>query len=300
MKYFLILFFVACSSPEPEAVIVSAGSESRTASTCLPDADPSQIVDGCGSDPRNYVPMSALYFDGDEMPSAHRYKGDSVGLLVKVIEGRKYFAAEGHSNAVRVFMAFADLLSASALDDSRLRFINNAQGGMDLQDWVAAGVGTIDLRVQVVLLHHSLSKNFDGCDSAAYVDSTRYYLKRRLLQLRVKYPRLRQVFLQSREYGGWKCYAQPGASAEPAAHRNGYAVKSSINLQVQALDTDLSYDNAPFLAWSFNPWDPTTPRSWFEGAGLHPCTTGANFWAQQWFDFLLNDSTTRSWFAANP
>lgn len=300
-KIFLVLFLVACT--QKEIVDVGGGGAvlaKAMALPCLSDVDSPQIVDGCGNDPRNYAPMSELYAGGNVMPANHRTQGEVSGLEVQPIEGKIRVAAEGHSNALRVFDAFSTLLDNSSLHNSKIRFVNNATGGMALENWVAAGVGTVDTRVQVVLLHHSLNKAFGNCSQQTYADSTAYYLRARVLQLKVKYPNVKQIFLQSREFGGWKCYSSPGSQAEPAAYFNGFGVKAFVDLQVSGSDPSLSYANAPFMAWSFNPWDPTTPRSWFEGAGLHPCSTGANFWAQEWFEFLLNDSTTRSWFAANP
>ena len=300
--YLLFLLFFGCRDADFFVAAQSSGQMvvRKISAICLPDVNPANIVDGCGRDPRNYQPMSLLYVYGNEMPAAHRLQGEAAAALVQPIEGKIIVVAEGMSNALRVFDALKNLLVASTLDNPSVRFQNKSQGGIDLQEWVASGVGVIDARVQVVLLHHSLSNNFSACDSQSYVDTTRYFLKQRLLQLKLKYPNCKQVFLQSREFGGWKCYSTPGAPAEPAAHKNGYGVKAVVDLQVSGSDFDLSYLNAPFIAWSFNPWDPMSPRSWFEGAGLHPCSTGANLEAQQWFDFLLNDSTTRPWFAANP
>lgn len=300
MKYFLILFLFACSS-HPESVIVPAVSELRTASSCLADAAPSQIVDACGNDPRfAYLAMTELYVGGAAMPAWHRVQGEIAATQVQPMDGKIRVALEGHSNALRVFDALILLALSSSLDNPQIRFVNNAAGGMALENWVAAGVGTIDTRVQIVLLHHSLNKGFADCSQQTYVDSTVFYLRARVLQLKAKYPNAKQIFFQSREFGGWKCYSAPGAAAEPAGYYNGFGVKAFIDSQVSGSDSAVCYSNSPFLAWAFNPWDPTAPRSWFEGAGLHPCPAYASIEAQEWFDFLLNDPTTRPWFAANP
>lgn len=301
-KILLVLFLAACTQKEIVDVASDGGALAKaTALACLSDAAPSQIVDACGNDPRfAYAPMTELYVGSVGMPVIHRDHGLVAALLVKPIEGKIWMAAEGHSSALRVFAALSGLLTATSLDNPALRFVNNASGGMALENWVAAGVGTIDSRVQIVLLHHSLNKGFADCDPSTYADSTVFYLRLRVLQLKAKYPRLKQIFLQSREFGGWKCYSSPGAAAEPAGYLNGFGVKAFIDGQVSGSDSALSYTNAPFLAWSFNSWDPASPRSWFEGAGLHPCSTYAGIEAQRWFDFLINDSTTRQWFAANP
>lgn len=315
MKQFLFLvsLLVSCDSLQNIVVAPADGIARKViSSTCLPDAFPTLIVDECGNDPRNYVPLTAsgfLYADGNSMPVAHRAAGVAAGVLVQPLNdagqpastGKIYVDAEGMSNALRVFDAFALKLAGSSLDNSKIRFRNKSLGGVDLQEWVdSLGVGAIDVKVQVVLLYHSLTKNFSGCSQQTYIDTTRYYLRARLLQLKIKYPNLKQVFIQSRELGAWKCYSTPGAAAEPAAWLNGFGVKNFVDLQVSGGDPALAYASAPFMAWGIYPWDGVTPRSWFESPGLHPCTTGSNFWAQQWFDFLLNDSTTRSWFAANP
>lgn len=295
-----VVLLAGCKNEMPTIETYSGEILAKSAASlpCLSDVSNVTIIDGCGNDPRNYLPMSELYVGSVGMPIIHRDHGLVAASLVKPIEGKIWMAAEGHSNALRVFAAFSGLLRASNLDNPALRFVNNAAGGMALENWVAGGVGMIDSRVQIVLLHHSMNKGFADCSQQTYADSTAFYLRARVLQLKVKYPMIKQIFFQSREFGGWKCYSSPGALAEPAGYFNGFGVKAFIDLQVSGSDSILSYANAPFLAWSFNPWQPTTPRNWFEGAGLHPCTTGASYWAQQWFDFLLNDSTTKTWFAA--
>jgi hypothetical protein len=304
--WFAILL-ISCRNEVPlsENVVSEWIAKKIATLPCLADVSNVTIVDGCGNDPRSYLPMAELYVGSVGMPAAHRVQGEIFSSKVVPRNdqgmpsptGRIYIHAEGHSNALRVFDAFKGLLSSSSLENSAVRFVNNAAGGMALENWVAAGVGAVDVKVQVVLLHHSLNKTFGNCNQQTYVDSTAFYLRIRLQQLKIKYPNLKQVFLQSREFGGWKCYSSPGAQAEPAGYYNGFGVKTFIASQVSASDSSLNYQNAPFLAWSFNPWDPATLRSWFEEPGLHPCSTGASFWAQQWFDFLLNDSTTKGWFA---
>lgn len=284
-----------------------------TSSSCLGDRNPDSLLCECGIDPRGLTMLTdtlGLYTTGeDTMPSAHRAQGMIKGAQVVPLNssgnpsgsGKIHVHAEGMSNALRVFDAFKTLLSASTLDNPKIVFTNKSLGGVDLQEWVdSLGVGAVDVRVQVVFMYHSLSKNFNGCSAQTYIDTTRHYLKQRVLQLEQKYPNLKQIYVQSREFGGWKCYESPGALAEPAAYYNGFGVRKFVDLQVSGAESALSYSNAPFIAWSIYPWDPTTPRSWFEGGGLHPCTTGSNVWAQDWFDFLLNDSTSRQWFAKNP
>lgn len=301
MRYALLIFlFLGCGSGETDVVNFSEPVvlSKTAATTCLSDVTPVSLTDGCGNDPRFYVPMANLYLDSVDMPSPYRVRGETAGRQIKPLNsngqpsstGRIYIRGEGHSNALRVFAELANKLNSSSLENSSVRLINDAQGGMALENWVASGVGTVDPKVQVVLLHHSLNKGFTDCSQQMYMDSTDYYLKLRIAQLRIKHPNLKQVFVQSREFGGWKCYSSPGALAEPAGYYNGFGVRQFVDYYVHA-------NESIFVAWSFNPWNPNTPRSWFEGAGLHPCIVGSKYWADMWFNFLLTDSTTKMWFA---
>lgn len=318
-KLFLLLlipFLCSCEDhglkPNSDADTLDVDVQKRSSGSCLSNVVADSALDECGRNAFGYSPLVGLYFDSDTAPAAHRAQGVIAASTVVPLNdqgqpsstGKIYIDFEGHSNALRIADGLKAAMAASSLESSKIRLRNLAQGGIDLQEWVeVVGVGTVDVRTQIVIMHHSLSKNFSGCDSSAYVDATLYYLRSRLVQLIAKYPNLKIVYAQSRELGAWKCYGSPGAAAEPAAWLNGFAVREFVDLQVAGFDTLLSYENAPFIAWGFNPWSATTPRSWFETGGLHPCTVGsggAAAWGQQWYNFLLSNSSSRPWFAANP
>lgn len=217
-KNFLLLLLLGCNH---EAQIEGVADDENLArrAACLPAVSNVSIVDECGNDPRNYPVLIELYNGSASMPAAHRRCGEAFAAQIIPRNGKIVVVAEGMSNALRVFDALAGLLASSGAVNPAIRFVNNAQGGIDLQEWVErVGIGAIDNTVQVALLYHCLSNNFSGCDLDSYADITKEYLKRRILQLKIKYPNLKQVFIQSREFGGWKCYSAPGALAEPAAH----------------------------------------------------------------------------------
>jgi len=102
-----------------------------------------------------------------------------------------------------------------------------------------------------------------------------------LRALKVRYPRIKQVFLSSRIYAG---YATSNLNPEPYAYEYGFAVKWVIDAQIRqaagqsvdAVSKNLSYDDAngvaPWVAWGPYLWaNGTTP---VQTGGLTPDVAG--------------------------
>ncbi len=231
-----------------------------------------------------------LYDGTNTIPARHKRVGDSLGALVRPINNKIRVVAEGMSNAKLIFGGLQLLLSSSSLDNPKVEFINQAQGGCDLDCWIAGGVGTIDKNVQVVLAYHSMNRPQAECEKyfPTHAQSLQAKLEQRLAQLRIKYPRAKQFFFGVREFGGWSNLPSGTGLREPVGFEEGFAVKWLVNSYLGRM---------PFVGFGPYTWTPATPRSYFQEDGTHPCNIGQMFFAQQWFDFLLNDSTSKGWFA---
>jgi uncharacterized protein YjdB len=142
---------------------------------------------------------------------------------------------------------------------------------------------------------------------------------------KTRFPNLKLVFFSSRVYGGYA--NSDAADPEPFAYETGYGIKWLIQAQINQVATgsvdpvagDLSYANAPWIAWSAYFWaDGDTPRSdglvWCNGQtgapcngeqdfgpdGLHLTATGGDKAANLLLNYFLTSPYTKSWFAASP
>jgi uncharacterized protein YjdB len=142
---------------------------------------------------------------------------------------------------------------------------------------------------------------------------------------KTRFPNLKLIFFSSRVYGGYA--NSDAADPEPFAYETGYGIKWLIQAQINQVATgavdpvagDLSYANAPWIAWSAYFWaDGDTPRSdglvWCNGQtgppcngeqdfgsdGLHLTATGGDKAANLLLNYLLTSPYTKSWFAASP
>lgn len=246
------------------------------------------------SDPNHGVYATFLYDGSNIPPKGHLVVGDSVALTIRPISGKIKIVCEGMSSARLVFGAFISQLASSMLDNSALQVVDLSQSGCDLNCWVGKGVGIIDSSVQIVLWYHSNNRPQLGC-SKIFPDhalATQAQLEQRLGQIKKKYPNLKQLYVGFREFGGWSCPPSGTELREPVAYEEGFSVKwFTRNHFAEA---------APFIGLGPYTWSSLTPRSWFRDDGVHLCSVGAGFMGKKWFDFLLNNSTSRPWFAQNP
>lgn len=271
-----------------------------------------------------------LYPNGSNaMPVSHHTAGEAIaaGLLplnasgnVDLAGGKIVMVAEGMSNTNDEMTRFMQtLLANNPAVNPRLQFKNLSQPGCNLTCWVEKGVGTIDPQVQIVLMKHSNNvpqlangaprvpnEPFTTAASKRFprhAQITQGQLKKRILDLKIKYPNLKLLYLTSRIYGGWSCPPAPEISfREPVAYEEGFSVKWLVESQVLGTDAALSFSGpnaqAPWLAWGPYIWDSTWPQDWYRD-DVHPCTTGQLVVAQKWYDFLMQDSSARPWFRDN-
>ncbi len=270
-----------------------------------------------------------LYPGQNAMPAAHHAAGSAIAASLQPLDangnvnssnGKIVAIAEGMSNTYLEMEAFRkQFFQSNPAVNPKFQFINLAQPGCDLLCWLEWGVGAIDPQVQIVLLKHSNNRPqqangapvtpsppFTTAQSKRFpfhADTTHGMLEKRILDLKIKYPNLKLLFITSRSYGGWTCDPSDNTFREPVAFEEGFSVKWLVEDQVTGKGPDLAFvgpnAKAPWMAWGPYLWDSTWPQDWFEAAGGHLCTTGQTFIAKLWYDFLMQDSTSRPWFRDN-
>lgn len=270
-----------------------------------------------------------LYANGNSMPAAHRAAGNAIAAnlqpldangKVDLVNGKIVAIAEGMSNTLQQMYALEQqFIKGNPAINPKFQFFNLAEGGCNLICWVDKGVGAIDPQVQIVFMKHS--NNFpqmpDGTPvnprapfttSASkrfpnHAQVTQGMFKQRILDLKIKYPNLKLLFITSRTYGGWTCNPAGVQYREPVAYEEGFSVKWLLDGQISGSDLDLNFAGpnakAPWMAWGPYLWDPSWPQDWFEGDGTHPCLNATPFVAKKWHDFLMADSAAWPWFRDN-
>lgn len=122
-----------------------------------------------------------------------------------------------------------------------------------------------------------------------------------------RFPNLKQLYLSSRIYGG---YATSNLNPEPYAYASGFAVKWTIEKQING-SAELNYDpgkgavKAPWMAWGPYMWaNGSLPRmdglTWsatdFGTDGTHPSPQGCRKVADLLLSFLKSNSASQPWF----
>jgi hypothetical protein len=127
-----------------------------------------------------------------------------------------------------------------------------------------------------------------------------------------RFPNIKIAYYSSRIYAG---YASTALNPEPFAYQSGFAVKWTIEKQINS-SSDLNYDpsrgevKAPWLAWGPYLWaDGLSPRgdgltwscSQYIDDGTHPAPGAGGARervAQMLLQFFKNDVTAKLWFLA--
>jgi hypothetical protein len=275
--------------------------------------------------------IGGLYPGGSNLrPQAHTAAGAQIAGQVTPLDaagspdpasGRVVMLAVGMSNTFMEFRDFARLLSGDPTINPKLTLVNGAQPGRTSPDWVdpnsdtwqvaaqrLANAGVTPQQVQVVWLKNVRTGvgNFPGQPQALQGD-----LEAIARNLRIHYPNVKLAYLSSRtrSYTYWI-----GLSPEPAAFESGFAVRWTVEKQING-DPALNFDPAngavlaPFLSWGPYLWaDGSNPRgdgfTWLPadmvGDCTHPSDTGSQRIAQLMRDFFSADATTVPWFLAAP
>lgn len=236
-------------------------------------------------------------------------------------DGRIVFLSIGMSNCTQEFQAFMTLASADAAKNPRVQLVDGAQGGQTaaiianpnanfwtVVDQRLATAGATGAQVQVVWF-----KEADANPTAAFpvhAQTLQSEFTTILVNLKTRFPNLRIAYLASRIYAG---YATTSLNPEPFAYEQGFAVKWTIESQINgsALNHDPAQGPvvAPWIDWGTYNWaNGLIPRSdgltWlcsdFQPDGTHPSTAGRLKVANLLFQFVHSEPTAAAWYLAHP
>ena len=272
-----------------------------------------------------------LYPNGRNMrPAGHDLAGLSEAAQVVPRDGAGAPAANGRivllsigmSNTTQEFSRFVTLANGDPEKNPAVVPVNGAHGGVTAADmadpndpyWpgllqVLQQAGVTRQQVQAIWLKQANRPPF-----AAFPDHA-LDLKNDLIavlrNLRALFPNARLCYLASRIYAG---YATTSLNPEPIAYEQGFAVKWTIQDQINGRPA-LNFDPgagpvvSPWLCYGTYNWaDGLNPRSdgliWecgdFEPDGTHPAATAEQKVAQALLEFLKVDATAKRWFLRSP
>ena len=288
-----------------------------------------------------------LYPGGNQMPAAHLAAGVARGQGIRPRDiagnpsaaGKYVLLSIGMSNTTQEFCAQGptppceswSLMGQAAVDPtvnhSSLVLINGARGGQDAPSWISpaspeydrirdtwlAPAGLSERQVQIAWVKLA---NAQPQTSLPVANADAFTMATQLAQvtraLRQRYPNLQQIFFSSRIYAG---YATSKLNPEPFAYESGFAVKWTVQAQIDQVATgkadarvgDLDYrTNAPWLAWGPYLWaNGAQPRGdglvWLKedvvtSDGTHPSQSGEQKVARLLLAFFRTSPATRCWF----
>jgi hypothetical protein len=220
------------------------------------------------------------------------------------------------SNTTQEFSAFKMLADTAAVKNPKLTIVDGAQGGQtaaiisdsnanfwNVIDQRLASAGVTRQQVQVAWVKEANASPTQGFPRHAQILDSQFVLIARILK--IKYPHIKIAYWSSRIYAG---YATTNLNPEPYAYENAFAVKWTIERQVNG-DTLLRYSGtnpkAPWLSWGPYLWaDGLIPRNdsliWlcsdFSSDGTHPSPNGRLKVARMLLNFFKTDPTAVPWF----
>jgi lysophospholipase L1-like esterase len=250
-----------------------------------------------------------LYPGGVNRP-APKYlrKGLAASRQVRPINGKIVLLSIGMSNATAEFSAFKRSSDRDPDVNPKLVVVDGAQDGFDATTVIAKPVywdnvdarlkaaGVSAAQVEVVWLKEAIAgehRRFPK-DAKALQNNLRQIIR----TMRLRYPKLRLVYVSSRTYGG---YAVTGLNPEPAAYDSGYAVRGVIQDRVSGKL------KGPWVAWGPYLWtDGLTGRNdgltWtcddVEADGTHPSKAGVQKVVNLLTTFFKTDPTAKRWYLA--
>jgi hypothetical protein len=291
-----------------------------------------------------------LYPDGTNTPpSAQSAEGLARAARIRPLDvngvpksgGKVVLLSVGMSNTSQEFCAvdgttscFPETFMGRAAADNSINrptlvIVNGAQGGRDASTWLTPSAQTFDVvrdqrlaalnvtekQVEIVWLSEA---DENPTSSLPNSNADAYVLENRLgsivRALHARYPNLQQVFIGSRNYGG---YAKSTLNPEPYAYESGFSTKWLVQAQIEQMQSgrivdaragDLNYTTvAPWVAWGPYTWaDGTTARSdglvWLQSDfgpdGTHPSESGRSKAGALILSFFKTSQFTRCWFVA--
>ena len=251
--------------------------------------------------------------DRDGNPSAD---GKIVLLSIGMSNTTQEFCAQGNPSPCSPWSFAGQAAADPAVNHRTLVIVNGARGGQDAETWDSpsdtnynlvrdndlGAAGLSEKQVQAIWLKEA---NAQPRVSLPSPSADAYGLVREIGDIvraaKVRYPNLQLVFLSSRIYAGW---ATTTLNPEPYAYESGFAVKWAVAAQIEQrrsarvdpLAGNLDDRTGPWIGWGPYLWDPTWPRSDFEGDGTHPAQPAE----QKVGRMLLEFFKMQPWFVAEP
>ncbi|MEO8295320.1 MAG: Ig-like domain-containing protein [Gemmatimonadota bacterium] len=299
---------------------------------------------------RTYLGFTGRLYPGSNvMPSAHAQAAAARARNIEPLNaagnpspgGKFVLLSVGISNAAQEWCDVVSFpctswsftgqaLADNAVNHSSLAIMNGAQGGQTTQFWdsptdpdydrvrdsVLTPMGLTEAQVQIVWLktfNADPTVSLPAANADAILLVTQY--GNILRALKVRYPNLQMVFMSSRIYGG---YGLTGQNPEPYAYETGFAVKWTIQAQIDQMANggtvvdaragDLDYGSiAPWVGWGPYLWaDGLNPRSdgltWLssdmESDGTHPGIPAETKVGNLLLQFFKTDIHSSCWFLA--
>jgi hypothetical protein len=236
-------------------------------------------------------------------------------------DGKIVLISVGMSNTRMEFEGFIDQVVGDSTINPKLVIVNGGQGAQVSDRWADPNAeawdrleqflkdaGVTPLQVQVAWVKLA---QFGSGDFPAKAQSLQIDLEAVSRNLKSRFPNIRIAYNSSRTraYLYWD-----GLSPEPTAFETGFAVKWMVEDQING-DPDLNFDPssgevvAPYLSWGPYLWiDGLNPRSdgliWTQNDVqedcIHPSESGVQKVANQLMSFFKTDTTSKSWFLADP
>lgn len=299
---------------------------------------PSIFAQNCSGTSVGFTPLNDLaagYYQGyqgglypggsNQRPSVHDSAGLAFAAQVKplsstgaldTVNGRIVLLSIGMSNTTQEYSVFKTIADTDAAKNPLLTIVDGAQGGQPAEtisdsnamfwqviDQRLASAGVTKQQVQVAWVKEANRQPTQAFPRHAQNLDSEFVLIARILKSR--YPNMKIAYWSSRIYAG---YATSTLNPEPYAYESGFAVKWTIERQING-DTLLTYSGsnprASWLAWGPYLWaDGLVPRSdslvWlcsdFSPDGTHPSTSGRLKVAEMLLRFFKTDPTAVPWF----
>jgi len=331
-----LLLIATCAKADPDVVdccVDPIGAAARVALNDLGSGTYKGFAGGLYSNGSNAPPAQHASegitrtkrirpLDVNGNPSSN---GKFVLLSIGMSNTTQEFCTAGSSVTCDAWSFMAKAAADPAVNKTTLAVVNGAMGGQDAKTWDAPDDGNYALvksrletqgysekQVQIVWLKTAQAQPRDSLPST---NSDAYDLVKEqgaiVRALKTRYPNLQQVFMSSRIYAG---YATSALNPEPYAYEGGFAVKWTIQAQVDeatngAVDSragSLSYNTAPWLVWGPYLWaNGMTPRSdgvtwaiddFVTSDRTHPSELGRGKVADMLLSFFKTSPFTKCWF----
>ncbi len=308
----------------------------------------------CENDTSFYVPIvdlqadfylgfqGGLYPDGsNEKPLAHLDSGISIAQSIlpvnfdgeiDSVSGKVVMIGLGSVSAGKSFYKFISQYQSAGYTDSCIRIVNAciSDKGMeqmitddaeefywkDVNDFLQAE----DVKKKQVSIVWLMTTSYvDSIETmSGYIDSLKSKYISVIRKLKDQFPNLKLIYISGLQYGGYVDLEAENANAfaEPAPYYNDFAIKATIEAQING-DTLLNYSGvdpaAAWVAWGPNLWADgrnlrvydnlrwLCPGDYDTGAdGFLLAGTGEQKVADRIFDFFNSDPTAIPWFYGLP